>query len=60
MIDELILIFVNLILIPLAVLNPDNNMVTTMLIPLFIIDVIYFVVYVMGSFLFKSLEGDNV
>jgi hypothetical protein len=59
MIDELILIIANLILIPLAVLNPDNNVVTTMLIPLFIVDIIYFITYILGISLSQFIRRSN-
>lgn len=60
MIDELILIVVNLVIIPLAVLNPDNIVVITMLIPLFILNIIYFITYILGISLSIFTEGDNV
>jgi hypothetical protein len=59
MIDELILINANLVIIPLAVLNPDNIMVTTILIPLFIFDIVYFITYILGISLSKFIRGDN-
>ena len=60
MIDELILIVANLVIIPLAVLNPDNIVVITMLIPLFILNIIYFITYILGISLSIFTEGDNV
>jgi hypothetical protein len=59
MIDELILIIANLVIIPLVVLNPDNIMVTTILIPLFIFDIVYFITYILGISLSKFIRGDN-
>lgn len=59
MIDELILIIANLVIIPLAVLNPDNIMVTTILIPLFVFDIVYFITYILGINLSQFIRGDN-
>lgn len=59
MIDELILIIANLVIIPLAVLNPDNIMVTTILIPLFVFDIVYFITYILGIDLSQFIRGDN-